>query len=156
MGFSGELQEEMTGDVQAIYDNGKHLLAVISDILDLAKIEAGRFNMQFEKVSVSSLLDEVKINNAGLFMNKPLELLIETDSDLPLIEADPIRVNQIFNNLVSNAIKFTPEGQVTVRAYREQDWVAVDVADTGVGMTEKDLEMTLWFVSISIRVKWTT
>ena len=141
MGLNGELQEEMTDDVQAIYDNGKHLLAVISDILDLAKIEAGRFNMQFEEVSVSSLLDEVKVNNAGLFMNKPLELIVEIEADLPMIEADPIRVNQIFNNLVSNAIKFTSEGRVTVRAYRDRDWVAVDVEDTGVGMTDEDLEM---------------
>ena len=135
----GDLPEDTMQDIQAIYDNGKHLLHVISDILDLAKIEAGRLNLQFEEVHLESLLDEVKVNNAGLFMSKPTELVIECDENLPTISADPIRVNQILNNLISNAAKFTPEGKVTVRAFRDHDWIALEVEDTGVGISEEDL-----------------
>ena len=86
------------------------------------------------------LLDEIKVNNAGLFMNKPIELIIEAEEGLPEIHADPIRINQIFNNLISNAAKFTPEGNITIRAFHEDDWMVFEVEDTGVGIAEEDVK----------------
>ncbi|NJN92985.1 MAG: PAS domain S-box protein [Anaerolineales bacterium] len=139
MGISGDIPPELTEDIEAIYDNGKHLLHLISDILDLAKIEAGRLSLRFEQVGIDALLDEVKTNNASLFLKKQIELRVEAAKNLPLIQADPLRLNQILNNLISNAAKFTNEGYVQLRAYQECDWLCVEVEDTGIGMNEDDL-----------------
>jgi signal transduction histidine kinase len=140
MGISGELDPETQEDVQAIYDNGQHLLSLINDILDLAKIEAGRLSLHFEGVFIEPLLNEVKTANTGLLVNKPIEILIKVEDELPTIEADPVRLNQILNNLVSNAVKFTEEGSITLRASSEDGWVYLQVEDTGIGIEDKDLE----------------
>jgi PAS domain S-box-containing protein len=140
MGISGELDPETQEDIQAIYDNGQHLLSLINDILDLAKIEAGRLSLHFEDVMVEPLLNEVKTANTGLLINKPIEMLIKVEDELPTVEADPVRLNQILNNLVSNAVKFTEEGSITLRAYSKDEWVYLEVEDTGIGIDDKDLE----------------
>jgi len=142
MGVS-EIDPETLEDVQAIYDNGKHLLRIINDILDLAKIEAGQMELEMEEVHIPALLDEVKTSNAGLLINKPVEILIEAEQDLPTVEADRVRLSQILNNLIGNAIKFTEEGNITLRAFGDTDdggWVCLEVQDTGAGMSEEDLE----------------
>jgi hypothetical protein len=140
MGIDGELPAETMEDVQAIYDNGQHLLRLINDILDLAKIEAQRLTLEFEEVDIAPLFNEVKTSNAGLFLNKPIELRLEIEEDLPAIWADRVRINQILNNLISNAVKFTEEGHVELRAYREGEWIHLQVADTGIGMNQEDLD----------------
>lgn len=139
MGISGEIPPELNEDIEAIYENGKHLLQLISDILDLAKIEAGRLILRFESVGIEALLDEIKVNNTGLFLKKEIEFRVEAEENLPMILADPLRLNQVLNNLISNAAKFTNEGYVKLRAYQEYDRLCVDVEDTGIGMSEEDL-----------------
>ncbi len=146
MGVS-EIDPDTLEDVQAIYDNGKHLLRIINDILDLAKIEAGRMELEMEKVHIPALLDEVKTSNAGLLVNKPVEILTEAEQGVPPIEADRVRLSQILNNLIGNAIKFTEEGSITMRAYvdhggqgEKDEWVCIEVQDTGTGMSEGDLQ----------------
>ena len=139
MGVNEELSTEMGEDVQAIFDNGHHLLKVINNILDLAKIEAGHFNIQFEAMEVQTLLEAIKVNNEGLFMNQSLTLIVEAEKDLPMIKADPIRITQILNNLISNAMKFTPEGYVKLRAFQVEQRVCLEVEDTGIGISEEDL-----------------
>jgi len=140
MGIDGELPAETIEDVQAIYDNGQHLLRLINDILDLAKIEAQRMTLEFEEVDIAPLFNEVKTSNAGLFLNKPLELRLEIVEDLPTIWADRVRINQILNNLISNAVKFTQEGHINLCAYREGEWINLEVQDTGIGMSAEDLD----------------
>jgi PAS domain S-box-containing protein len=140
MGIS-EMDPDTLEDIQAIYDNGRHLLKIINDVLDLSKIEAGRMELNIEEVAIESLLDELKTTTAGLLVNKPVEVLVEVEDDLPPIEADRVRVSQIVNNLIGNAIKFTKEGSITLRGYNADDegWVCLEVEDTGVGMDEDDL-----------------
>lgn len=92
-----------------------------------------------ENMDVPSLLDIIKNNNAGLFIDSALTFTVETEHDLPQIHVDPIRITQVLNNLISNAYKFTEAGGVTVRAYREDSDVCIAVKDTGIGIAEKDL-----------------
>ncbi len=141
MGLDGEMDPETQEDIQAIYDNGKHLLSLINDILDLAKIEAGRINLMLEDVDMIALLDEVKTNNLGFIhkTKKPVELDVQVDGELPLIRADRLRLTQILTNLVSNAIKFTEQGNVTLHAYSNNGQLYIEVQDTGIGIAEADL-----------------
>jgi signal transduction histidine kinase len=140
MGISGDLSAEVQADVQAIFDNGRHLLGIINDLLDLAKIESGTLALHLEPIEIAALFEDVRANNAGLLVDKPVEMLIQLEDDLPALQADPIRINQILNNLVSNAAKFTDEGSITLCAYRHNDQICLEVQDTGVGIHEDDLD----------------
>jgi PAS domain S-box-containing protein len=155
MGISGDLPPDAQEDVQAIYDNGQSLLKIINDILDLSKIEAGALTLNPEPIVIADLLQDVLNNNAGLLVDKPLEMLLEIEDDLPTLEADLIRMQQILNNLVSNAVKFTEQGAITLRAFSERrlqspeqsgrgeargEWICLQVQDTGIGISEEDLE----------------
>ncbi len=140
MDLEGEVSEESYEDMRSIDTNSKHLLNLINDILDLAKIEAGRVELHLEQMDVAALLDTVKNNNAGLFINSALSFNVSAEEGLPPINADPVRINQILNNLISNAFKFTESGGVTLRAYQDNNDVCIAVQDTGIGIAEKDLE----------------
>ena len=129
---------------QDILNSGQHLLALINDILDMAKIEAGKLNIKFEPLR----LDEVIEDAVRLMRNRAdtsgLDLTVELPK-LPEIEADYRAVKQVLLNLLSNAIKFTPRGgKVTVRAALEMgaggERVRVAVSDTGIGISEQDLD----------------
>ncbi len=141
MGIDGELTSEMEEDVRAIYENGQSLLQLINDILDLTKIEAGRMVLSMEEVHIPTLVEEVHTNNQGLFHKKkaPVDFILDVDEELPAVIGDRMRIAQILNNLVSNAWKFTDQGHVAIRAYREGNWICVAVEDTGIGIAEEDL-----------------
>jgi signal transduction histidine kinase/HAMP domain-containing protein len=139
LGISGDLPPGVEEDVQAIFDNGRNLLKIINDILDLAKIESGTLALYPEPIEIAPLLEEVKVNNAGLLVDKPVEILLQVKDDLPTLEADPVRVHQVLNNLVSNAVKFTKEGDVILRAFHRDDWLTLEVQDSGIGISEEDL-----------------
>jgi PAS domain S-box-containing protein len=140
MGMDGQLDPETRQDIQAIYDNGQHLLSLINDLLDLAKIEAGHMRLELVPVDLAPLLEEVRLKNAGLLHQKPVTLTVEAEADLPAVLADRLRLAQILNNLIANAVKFTPEGTIWLRARRDGSEVALDVEDTGVGMGAEDLQ----------------
>jgi signal transduction histidine kinase len=139
MGLNGPLNEEMTEDIEAIRNSGQHLLHLINDILDLAKIEAGRMTLGYEEVEISGLLDQVRVRHLALLHHKPVELLIEMGQKVPPIEADRLRLNQIITNLVTNAIKFTEKGIICLHTTHEEGWVQIAVQDEGIGMKESDL-----------------
>ncbi len=140
MGIDGEIDEEIATDIQAIHDNGQNLLRIINDILDLAKIEAGRMEMEFVEFEVLSLLEEVKSNQDGLLLDKPVELVVEVLEALPPLQADRMRIGQILTNLISNAVKFTEEGRITLRAFMEESMIHLEVQDTGAGIPDEALE----------------
>ncbi|MGB0385461.1 MAG: PAS domain S-box protein [Ardenticatenaceae bacterium] len=140
MGINGPLNDETMEDVQAIRNSGRHLLSLINDILDLAKIEAGRMALDLDEISLESVFDDVYVSHMALLHEKPVELLIQIPEAMPCITGDRVRINQILTNLVSNAIKFTDRGTVTLRATHKADWIAIEVIDTGIGMKEEDID----------------
>jgi signal transduction histidine kinase/putative methionine-R-sulfoxide reductase with GAF domain len=117
---------------------GTHLLSLINEILDLSKIEAGKLELNPEPVNLPRLIDEV-IGTAGQLAEKNQNrLIVEAQENLGALTADPMRLKQILLNLLSNACKFTKEGDVALRVRKVadgRDWVELAVADTGIGLT---------------------
>lgn len=147
LGFGELLYEELENSeqiqfVQSILNSGKNLLTLINDILDLSKIEAGKLDIKKEKIDLFEFLSEIK----QIFTLKASEknLLVELNikGDLPkIIETDEIRLRQILFNLLGNAIKFTEEGQITIRVSALQNSVnnhtiIIEIIDTGIGIPE--------------------
>jgi PAS domain S-box-containing protein len=148
LGFS-ELLIDATGDrfpiatrtrfLEQIYTSGKHLLALINDILDLSKVEAGQMELRLQMVSVAGIVSQVCSTVEPLAAQK--QITIECDAaHAGEVMADEGKLKQMVLNLVSNAIKFTPEGgKVTVTAARVGDRLEITVADNGIGIAEQDL-----------------
>jgi signal transduction histidine kinase len=117
---------------------GTHLLGLINEVLDLSKIEAGKLEFNPEPVNLARLIDDV-IGTAGQLAEKNQNrLIVEAQEDLGSLNADSMRLKQILLNLLSNACKFTKEGEVALRVRRVadgRDWVELAVADTGIGLT---------------------
>jgi GAF domain-containing protein len=117
---------------------GTHLLSLINEILDLSKIEAGKLELNPERVNLATLIDEV-IGTAGQLAEKNHNrLVVEAQENLGALNADPMRLKQILLNLLSNACKFTKDGEVALRVRKVadgRDWVELAVADSGIGMT---------------------
>ncbi len=117
---------------------GTHLLSLINEVLDLSKIEAGKLELNPEPVNLARLIDEV-IGTAGQLAEKNQNrLVVEAQENLGALNADSMRLKQILLNLLSNACKFTKEGEVALRVRKVadgRDWVELAVADTGIGMT---------------------
>jgi signal transduction histidine kinase/putative methionine-R-sulfoxide reductase with GAF domain len=117
---------------------GTHLLGLINQVLDLSKIEAGKLELNPESVSIAPLIDEV-IGTAGQLAEKNKNrLIVEAEQNLGAITVDPMRLRQILLNLLSNACKFTKQGEVKLKAGRIAnggDWIELAVSDTGIGMT---------------------
>jgi two-component system, NtrC family, sensor kinase len=117
---------------------GTHLLSLINEVLDLSKIEAGKLELNPEPVNLARLIDEV-VGTAGQLAEKNQNCLtVESQENVGALNADPMRLKQIILNLLSNACKFTKEGEVTLRVRKVADgrgWVEFAVADTGIGLT---------------------
>ncbi|MBL8154028.1 MAG: GAF domain-containing protein, partial [Anaerolineae bacterium] len=140
-GIDGDLSEEAVEDVEAIHSGGKHLLSIINDILDLAKIEAGQMRIDRREANLMQVMEEVHNTCAILAENKGIELNIEPLNDIPAVAGDPVRMRQIILNLVNNAIKFTEQGEVRVELEYDQDrQVIVRVKDSGIGMTPDEMK----------------
>ncbi len=139
MGTEGQLGAGQEDLINRIGDAGRHLLGLINDFLDLAKIEAGRMELYIEEVHLPELINGVMSTAAGLLHDKPIELHREAPSDLPPVRADHTRVRQVLLNLLSNAAKFTEHGKITLKAWSDERWVTVSVTDTGIGMNPDDI-----------------
>jgi signal transduction histidine kinase len=117
---------------------GTHLLSLINEILDLSKIEAGKLELNPERVNLARLIDEV-VGTAGQLAEKNQNrLVVEAQQNVCALTADSLRLKQILLNLLSNACKFTKEGEVALRVRKVadgRDWVEFAVADTGIGLT---------------------
>jgi len=135
------LSQEQRGYLEIMARNGKHLLALINEILDLAKIEAGCLTLEPRTFAPRPLLETVLVNLSPLAHSKGLELLEEIPDELPQLESDEGRMMQILQNLVGNAIKFTDQGSVTVSALVDQgQGLALSITDTGIGIPAEALE----------------
>jgi signal transduction histidine kinase len=136
--YSPEETREIAGN---ILTSGRHLLHLINDLLDLAKIEAGKIDVKPETTDVASIIEEVDTVLSPLARDKQIALHALVSSRLPHATADPGRLRQVLLNLVSNAIKFTPDGgSVRIAAVREGDFLKITVSDTGLGVAQADVE----------------
>ncbi len=136
-------QDDFIPDLQKILAAGKHLLALINDVLDLSKIEAGKMTLFLEDVEVAALIDDVTATIQPLVDKNANRLIIDVDPEAGTLRADETKVRQTLFNLLSNASKFTHKGTITVTARRHRheagDWLAFLVADTGIGMSEAQM-----------------
>ncbi len=148
LGFSALLRDPQLPEserevfVDTIVRNGEALTRIIDDILDLAKVEAGRLEMEMLDFSLPSLIQEVLLLFKDRVQQKHLMLTADISPEVPLrIASDPLRLRQILVNLIGNAVKFTPEGrvEVVVGAQRDnQDWkITIEVKDTGIGLSHE-------------------
>jgi signal transduction histidine kinase len=123
---------------------GTHLLSLINEVLDLSKIEAGKLELNPEPINLARLIDEV-IGTAGQLAEKNQNrLVVEAQDNLGTLKADSMRLKQILLNLLSNACKFTKEGEVALRVRKVadgRDWVELAVADTGIGLVEQQAKL---------------
>ena len=131
-------------DLGKIRDSGRHLLALISDVLDLSKIESGRTTLHLETFDVADMLRDVAGTLAPLAARNRNRLEIDCDADVGRVHADLTKVRQCLFNLLSNACKFTENGVVRLSATREatggNEWVMFLVSDTGIGMSPEQIE----------------
>ncbi len=144
-GIDGPITDIQQQDLTAIYNSGQHLLGLINDILDLARIEAGKMELNFEEVHISEMATSVFSTAKGLVKEKSIQLVQRIPSDMPTVRGDTIRVRQILLNLISNASKFTDEGSITVEASVQkgpngQMEALINVIDTGPGISLEDQE----------------
>ncbi len=141
-GLDGDLTPNMDNDLGLIRKNGQHLLNLINDVLDMAKIESGSMSLNPENFRVHEILDEVTSITSTLASEKNIALFIKDDSDQDLeIYADRTRLRQVMINLVNNSIKFTDKGKISIHAQRiEDNRVLITVKDTGIGIPPDKLE----------------
>ena len=158
-GSYGELGPRMVGPVERIAGSAEPLQGLVDQILDLARLSAGRLEVHREPLSLRAFVIDVVSEVEPLIIDKGLRLSIQVPATLPRLSTDPTHLRQILVNLLGNAIKFTQDGSITVRAALATDparalearavqqrpmlaaggaWVALQVADTGIGVAEKD------------------
>src|SRR5262249_50058556 len=130
--------EKAQEPLQRVNRAGTHLIGLINQVLDLSKIEAGKLELTPQSVQLAPLINEV-IGTAGqLAEQNKNRLVVDSQENLGALTVDPMRLRQILLNLLSNACKFTKEGEVTLRARKISDgrhWVELSISDTGIGMT---------------------
>jgi signal transduction histidine kinase len=140
-GLDGPLTDNMNNDLQLIQKNGQHLLHLINDVLDMAKITAGRMNLSPERFKIQEIFDDVANIASPLANAKAISLQVEENSDMQVeIYADRTRIRQVMINVVNNALKFTDKGDVRIRADRRGENILIQVRDTGMGIPPEKLE----------------
>jgi len=148
-GFSEVLYDETFGPlngkqkkyVNNVLTSGKHLLLLINQILDMAKVEAGKMKLSLSSLPMKNLLNDISMLVADMISKKKVQMLLEIAKDLPNIEADELKVKEIIYNLLSNAVKFTPEGgKIGMRAKKADSMIEIVVWDTGVGIAPENME----------------
>lgn len=147
IGFSGlliqdssdRIPEDVKEDLEIILQNGQGLLSMIDSILDLSKIEAGTFDLEMERVDLVPILEEVKALSMGLLVGKPIDFMFNLPPTQLLIEGDPVRLKQVFMNLIGNAIKFTEHGHISLSVQQEKRMLRIAIKDTGIGMSDEEM-----------------
>lgn len=149
LGFSEVLLERMFGDLndrqeeylRDIHGSGRHLLELLSEILDLSKVEAGRMELEYSSFELRSVLEDTASMLRARAGVHDIDLRIEIADDIGAVFSDELRVKQVLVNLMSNAVKFTGDGgSVGVRAWRDSSGIEIAVTDTGIGVPEADRE----------------
>jgi len=130
---------QVSTNLDIIVSEGVRLTALINDVLDIAKMEAGKVDWKDEPVAIAQLIERATIATASLFDQNQVELVVDVDENLPSIRGDEDKLMQVVINLISNAVKFTEQGTVTCKAQKQGETVLVQVIDSGIGIAEEDL-----------------
>ena len=141
MGLDGSLNDQQKEDLALIKESGEDLLALVNNLLDLSKIEAGKVELYVEPVNPAEVITVVASQLVLKAEEKGLNLTVSTLQNLPEVAADETRLRQIVRNLVENALKFTDKGDVTIGAFYRKNEVIFWVKDTGLGIAEEDQEV---------------
>ena len=142
-GLYGPISEEQRSRLTRIQANGQTLLGLLNDVLDLARIEAGKAQLVRNEVDLGPLLRTVAASLEPDVRRKALDLRVQAPGALPHLRTDVDRLQQVVRNLLSNAVKFTEQGQITLTADRAPErvgWVRIIVADTGIGIPAEALD----------------
>jgi signal transduction histidine kinase len=139
-GIYGVLPDRPKGVLERIQNNGKHLLALINDVLDLAKIEAGQLTLALEDYSLPEVVKSVVTATEPLAAGKGLKFTTALQEEMPKGHGDARRLSQVLLNLVGNAIKFTDQGEVEIRGSANRGQFVLEVRDTGPGIADEDQE----------------
>ncbi len=155
----GELNDKQTDRLTRVLASGKHLLNLINNVLDLSKLEAGQVELSLTTISIAEIIYDALADIHLQAEAKGLQVQVDLPTDLPALEADPMRLRQLFSILLDNAVKFTDAGSVTITAARvairddralnsdliipyaglhDGEWMLVTVRDTGIGMSAED------------------
>ena len=137
-GLYGDMPEKAKGVLERVQANGKHLLGLINDVLDLSKIEAGQLSLAIEDYSMSALVKQAVATTESLARTKGLALTAQIQDGLPKGRGDERRLTQVLLNLIGNAVKFTDKGEVAISAEVADGRFTVAVRDTGPGIAEAD------------------
>jgi signal transduction histidine kinase len=139
-GVTGPVSEQQRKSLSRIDSNSQHLLALINDILDITRIEAGRMPLTLSSFEVPELVSEVMSELEAIIRRSSLKVSAKMARTLRPLKSDRQKVKQIVLNLLSNALKFTPAGSVTISASYDEHkrWVAISVQDTGIGIARED------------------
>jgi signal transduction histidine kinase len=137
-GIYGEVPEKAQGVLRRVESNGKHLLGLINDVLDLSKIEAGQLVLSLNDYSMKDVLYNVFSAVEPLASDKKLNFKVDAQPEMPKGHGDERRLTQVILNLVGNAIKFTDHGGVTIKARSTNGSFTVAVEDTGPGISQAD------------------
>jgi len=140
MGLTGELNDEQIKQLNKVKNNGRHLLDLINDILDISKIEANKVELKIEKISIKTIVEQTVEAVLPLVQKKKLKLIIDIAENTE-IETDERRIKQVLMNLVSNAVKFTDSGSITIKSVLENvDKINIKVRDTGIGLSPEEMD----------------
>jgi len=139
-GVAGPLESSAKRHLSRVESNGRHLLTIINEILDISRIEAGRMPLQVSRFDVPELVAEVRSELEPIILRSKLAITVHLPKDLPQLVSDRQKVKQILLNLLSNALKFTHQGRITVSAARNarEHTMSLSVADTGIGIAPSD------------------
>lgn len=132
--------EQVKNNIDIIISEGERLTNLINDVLDLAKIEAGKIEWKMEPISVTGIVEQAINATSTLFMQKELKMIKDIDKKLPEIIGDKNRLIQVLINLISNAVKFTENGSITCKAQKIDNGIMVSITDTGIGIAKTDQE----------------
>ena len=138
-GSAGQLNEEQAKQVGMIQKSGRHLLSLISDILDMSKIESGQLSVNYELFNIQDIIEDIIRLQAPSAMTKELTFNFDRTPDRGEIVSDRQWVYQALLNVIHNAIKFSEKGSVTVHYSQDTDFVTLKIVDTGIGIKEEDL-----------------
>lgn len=133
-----QAKQQVIENLDVVVSEGERLTKLIDDVLDLAKIEAGKFTWNMGTVAVADIIERATAATASLFEAKKLRLIRDVDPSLPPVTGDPDRLIQVVINLISNAVKFTDSGSITCTAHQQDKELVVSVKDSGIGIAAAD------------------